>query len=295
MIMTSAEANYRVAAALLQAEGPRTLAEVVEASGVPRAACLSALDDLVEAGDVQSGELTPGEPGPQYAWGTLPEDDMSRRVPPGLNSELVRRFNHFVINDYTPPKDKKLLVVFQCSVRRPFSTSPSQASMRRAVQMATGYDPAPRNQFAECPVHVVVLASLIGPVPYDLEEVYPATVSFGGVGHFSGRDYKTVLPILAERMAAYIAANRRQYEHIATFTSGRYGEIMADAADIAGVDIAIFPDPAGPRVIRMGDSRPRAYWQKYWIQLCLALASQLGPIAQRVTRRRLADHDVQYE
>ncbi|MHC4984729.1 MAG: DUF5591 domain-containing protein [Planctomycetota bacterium] len=293
--MTSAEAHYRVAAGLLRSDRPLTLAEVVEETGVRRAACLSALDDLEEAGDIRSGELVKGEPGPQYAWGELPKDDTSRRVPPGLNSELVRRFNDFVVNGYKPPAGKKHLVFFQCSVRRPFSTSPSQASMRRAVAMATGYDPAPRNDFDKCPVHVVVLGSLIGPVPYDLEEVYPATVSFGGVGHFSDSDYAIVRPILAERMAAYIKKNKRRYATYATFTSGRYGEVMAAAAEIAGVEMAIFPDPFGPKVIRMGDSRPRAYWQKYWIQLCLHLAEQLGPTAKRITRRRLADHNVEYE
>jgi len=293
--MTSTEASYRVAAGLLRSDRPLTLAEVVETTGVRRATCLSALDALEEAGDFRCGELIPGEPGPQYAWRELPPEDSSRRIPPGLNSELVKRFNHFVVNDYKPPAGKKHLVFFQCSVRRPFSTSPSQASMRRAVQMATGYDPSPRNDFDKCPVHVVVLASLVGPVPYDLEELYPATVSFAGVGHFSDSDYALVRPILAERMAAYIKKNKRRYKTYATFTSGRYGEVMADAAEIAGVDMAIFPDPAGPRVIRMGDSKPRAYWQKYWIQLCLELADQLGPTATKATLRRLADHNVVHE
>jgi len=264
-----------------------TLAEVVEATGVRRAACLSALDALEEAGDIRVGELIKGEPGPQYAWGKLPKEDSSRRIPPGLNSELVKRFNQFVVNDYKPPAGKKHLVFFQCSVRRPFSTSPSQASMRRAVQMATGFDPAPRNDFAQCPVHVVVLGRLIGPVPYDLEEVYPATVSFGGVGHFSPHDYAILRPILAERMAAYIKKNKRRYKSYATFTSGRYGEVMADAAEIAGVEMAIFPDPHGLRVIRMGESRPRQYWQKYWIQFCLELANQLGPGAKKAALKRL--------
>jgi len=279
----------------LRPDRPLTLAEVVEETGVRRAAVMAALDSLDEAGDIRVGDLVTGEPGPQYAWAELPKEDSSRRVPPGLNSELVRRFNDFVVNQYRPPKDKKHLVFFQCSVRRPFSTSPSQASMRRAVQMATGYDPAPRNDFAKCPVHVVVLASLVGPVPYDLEELYPATVSFGGVGHFGNSDYAKVRPILAERMAAYIKANKRRYKNYATFTSGRYGQVMADAAELVGVDMAIFPDPKGPKVVRMGDSRPRAYWQKYWIQLCLEIANWLGPAGKRAAVRRLENHDVQYQ
>ena len=73
--MTLAEAHYRVAAGLLRSDRPLTLAEVVEATGVRRAACLSALDALEEAADVRCGELIEGDPGPQYAWGELPADD----------------------------------------------------------------------------------------------------------------------------------------------------------------------------------------------------------------------------
>lgn len=293
--MTPAEAQYRVAAALLRAQAPMTLAEAVKAAGVSRAAGVAALDDLAEAGDVTVGELVKGAPWPQYAWGKLATDDSSRRVPPGLNSELVRRFNDFVIHDYTPPAGKKFLVFFQCSVRRPFSTSPSQASMRRAVRMATGYDPAPRKDFAKCPVHVVVLASLIGPVPYDLEEAYPATVSFGGVGHFSQQDYAVVRPILAQRVTDYITANRRQYEQIATFTSGRYGQVMTDAAEIAGVDVAVLPKTTGTKIISCSGSKPRAYWQKYWIQLYQEIVGWLGPAARRQAEARLAEGDVRSE
>ncbi|MHC4562197.1 MAG: hypothetical protein ACYS8X_05420, partial [Planctomycetota bacterium] len=108
-----------------------------------------------------------------------------------------------------------------------------------------------------------VLASLIGPVPYDLEEVYPATVSAGGVKDFGQDDYALVRPILADRMAAYISANRDHYERYATFTDSRYGQVMADAAELAGVEMAIFPDRRGTRIARFGDSRPRQYWQKY--------------------------------
>ena len=79
--MTSAEANYRVAAGLLPSHRPLTLAQVVEASGVSRAAAMAALDGLVEAGDVAAAELGKGEPGPQYPWAALPDDDSSRRAP----------------------------------------------------------------------------------------------------------------------------------------------------------------------------------------------------------------------
>ena len=50
--------------------------------------------------------------------------------------------------------------------------------MRKAIETATGYNP--RKHFEKCPVHVVVLASKIGPVLYELENVYPANVKGGG-------------------------------------------------------------------------------------------------------------------
>ncbi len=105
--MTPAEMHSRVSAALLRANEPMTLAEVVEQSGVARPAVMAALDKLEEAGDVASGEFISGAPGPQYAWASLPADDSSRRSPPGLNSQLVGQFNRFVVEDYTPPSANK--------------------------------------------------------------------------------------------------------------------------------------------------------------------------------------------
>ena len=59
--------------------------------------------------------------------------------------------------------------------------------MRRAIGVATGYDPA--HDFVRCPVHVVVMASYVGPVPYELQDVYPANVRAGGVKHMGEEEY----------------------------------------------------------------------------------------------------------
>ena len=160
------------------------------------------------------------------------------------------------------------------------------------VAVATGY--WPRKQFESCPVHVVVLASRIGPVPYELEDVYPANIGGGGVKHFRPEHYDRVRPILAERMARYITAHRSCYDHIATFTSGRYGEVMADARKIAGADFPIFPDADGSEIIRMGESKPRTYWQKYWIQLYREIVSWLTPAQRKQAQARLKKLKVEY-
>ena len=209
-----------------------------------------------------------------------------------IDCEPVRAFHGFLINEYTPPADKRMLVFFQCSVRRPFSTSPSHGSMRRAVAVATGSDPGPERQ--RCPVHVVVLASRVGPVPYELEDVYPANVSSGGVKHFSNAHYEQVKPILAQRMAEYMRTHGRHYRRMAAFAEGRYGEVLTEAARIAGVDLPIFPDPAGVKVTIMGKSKPRTYWTKYWIQLYLEIVSWLEPAAAARAEMRLKERGVRY-
>lgn len=266
------------------------------------------LAELVGQHQVVEGALVADLPAPQVCWAARWQERAGRRAAESrrglheavdaherklaIDSEAVLAFHDFIIHRYTPPKDKRLLVFFQCSVRRPFSKSPSHGSQRRAVRVATGCDPA--GDFEACPVHVVVLASRIGPVPYELEDVYPANVGGGGVKHFSDQHYEYVRPFLARRMAEYITAHRGSYDHVATFTSGRYGDVMRAARQIAGVEFPIFPDPAGPAVVRMGGSKPRTYWAKYWIQLYFEIVSWLPPAQRKQAAARLRKLDVEY-
>jgi hypothetical protein len=172
--------------------------------------------------------------------------------------------------------------------------------MRRAIAVATRYDPSPSRDFERCPVHVVVLASKIGPVPYELEDIYPANVSGGGVKHFDKKYYERVKPILADRMAQYVIAHRDNYDHIATFTEGRYGEVMKEArkivVDSLGEDyhFPVLPILDGAQVIRRGKSFPRKYWERYWIQLYLEILSWLDPIMQTQAEGRLEKMKVKY-
>jgi len=290
-------ARYLVSAALLGATAPLTLAELVTAGCGPRPAVMNALWDLAEEGLALEGSFADG-PGPQYVWaarwrggGLAPAvEDPGRDL--SVESDVVREFNDFVLRGYRPPADKRLLAVFPCSVRRPFSKSPSHASMRRAVAMATGRDPA--REFASCPVHVVVLASRIGPVPYELEDFWPANVRGGGVKHFREDLYAEVRPILVERMAAYLATHGPRYRRAAAFGGSRYGVVVAEAASRAGGALPIFPDRGGPRVERIGGRVPRNYWQRYWIQLALEIIRWLTPEEGEAARERLRAHGVEY-
>ena len=307
--MNRGELRHRLISALLQAEEPldrRELAAACQADGVAEFATV--LQELVEEGTVAAGGLVPGRPGPQYRWAARWAEDVgpgraeSRRslrdvvaAQPqelAIDSAAVRAFHEYIIREYGPPRDKRFLVFFQCSVRRPFSKSPSHASMRRAVAVATGHDPA--RDFERCPVHVVVLASHIGPVPYELEDLYPANVRGGGVKHFQPDHFARVKPVLAARLAEYLAAHGHRYRRMAAFTEGRYAEVMAATQAAAGVDFPVFPQANGPRVVDMAGSRPRTYWAKYWIQLYLEMLTWLTPAAREHAEARLRELEVTF-
>jgi hypothetical protein len=318
--MDPKEVRYVIISTLLQAGEPMDLDELLDQSGITAKEASPILKDLVSKNLVVEGELIPGKPMPQYCWEARWTKEAERRtteskqklksvIEPAekvrereldIDSESVLAFYDYVINEYKPPKDKKFLVFLQCSVRRPFSSSPSHGSMRRAISVATGYDPSPSKDFKSCPVHVVVLASKIGPVPYELEDIYPANVRGGGVKHFDSKYYERVKPILAERMAQYVITHKENYEHIATFTESRYGEVMEEAREIlvdcCGPDLyfPVLPVLDGAQILRMGKSMPRTYWEKYWIQLYLEIVSWLEEDLQKQAEERLNRMDVRY-
>jgi len=312
--MKRSEQRHRVVSALLQADGPLTLEELAAACGSEQRDLAAVLKELVDQRQVAQGRLVGDKPPPQYRWAARWDEEVRQREaraqrtlkrlvaqgqtaspdhPPAIDSKPVLTFYEFVLDQYTPPADKRWLVFFQCSVRRPFDTSPSHGAMRRAIAAATGFDPSPRREMPQCPVHVVVLASTIGPVPYDLQDIYPANIRGGGVKHFPRDYYEQVRPILAGRMAGYLIAHGRQYEHVAAFAEGRYAQVLADARMAAGSDFPIFPDTTGPQVTNILKGRP--YWEKYWIQLYLEIVRWLTPAQRKDAAARLKRTGVTYE
>ncbi len=304
--MNQNEIRYKIISRLLQSNEPLTQERLVALCEMEEADIMPMLKSLINEGLILAldGQET------QYVWAsrwkqkeqTIIErsrQELQSRITKDkqkadidINSEPVITFNNFVINEYKPPKDKRFLVFLQCSVRRPFSSSPSHASMKRAIYIATGYDP--KKDFERCPVHAVVMASKIGPVPYDLEDVYPANVSSGGVKHFEKKYYERIKPILAERIARYITTHGKCYHHITAFADGRYGEVMDEAREIAHADFTIFPIMGTNEVLRMGKSIPHKYWEKYWIQLCLEIMQWLEPEQRLEAELRLEEMGVIY-
>ena len=316
------ELRYRIISTLLQADGPLTLPALEaacqsESDAPDEATLVDVLKELVDNAQVVQGGLLPNHAVPQYAWRARWESEAQSRasgvqqdlrhaldrapeVPPvelDVDSQPSLAFYRYVLGpEYDPPQNKRYLVFLQCSVRRPFSTAPSHAPLRRAIRAATGYDP---RKDPACPVHVVVLASKIGPVPYELEDLYPANVRGEGVKRFDRETYEKVRPTLADRMAHYILTYGQHYEQITSFTQGRYAEVLEQARDIAvkqgGSTFNILPQAGGPVVTRMNQSRPHQYWARYWIQLYLETKNWLDAEQQQQAQARLQKLEVEYQ
>ena len=311
--MKPTELRHRLTTQLLQATEPLTLEELAAAAELPTSEAESALSALVDEGLVIAGQLLPGGTSPLFRWAARwreeagqrargPRGDLAARLAEleqrfggrfDIMDEPAATFHDYVIREDTPPPDKRWLVFAQCSVRRPFSASPSHASIRRAIATSSGFDPG--TDMARCPVHVVVLASRIGPVPYDLQELYPASVRSGGVKDFDDATYGRYFPVLADRLAEYLEGHGGRYEHVAGFGDGRYGQVLRAARDRAGVEFPVLPRPHGPRLTRVGPSTPRNYWERQWIQLYLTLVDWLDEPARAQAQARLRDLDVEVE
>jgi hypothetical protein len=274
----------RIVTALLLARGPTTLAELAAAADCDAALAQETVDELRADGLVvvdddaicwRAYTLTTREEIAASSYDLRPHD------------EPVAILQEYLATEYTPPPHARYLAVYQCSARRPFSSSPSHGSINHAIVAATGYHP--KRHAAKCPVHVVVLAAKGGPIPYDLEGVFPACIRAEGLGQFSPEEYEEARATLAQYVARYLKAHAGHYDGIATFTSGRWADVMEAARSMSDLDFPVLPRSDGPSLTRVGDTVPHTYWQKRWIQLALAIMGMMPEDERHAAEARLRD------
>ncbi len=86
--------------------------------------------------------------------------------PESYNSPAVRRFRENVVNRYTPPRGKQIIILLPCSARKPYSDSKSHRRFTEVISTALG---SVQPKVAEA-----VLTSPLGLVPRELERIFPA-------------------------------------------------------------------------------------------------------------------------
>ena len=121
------------------------------------------------------------------------------------------------------PKKKKILLFVQCSKQKPYSDSLSHGYIRRAISQVTGYDPY---DFPEKnPIQIVVISSLVGPVPSQFEtDPIPSNYDLS-VNKISNQEFEIIKPILVERIIKFIKKFKKNYENIVFFVKNNYREL----------------------------------------------------------------------
>ncbi|MGD0057263.1 MAG: DUF5591 domain-containing protein [Methanomassiliicoccales archaeon] len=105
----------------------------------------------------------------------------------------VWRFRRRILERYTPPAHKKVLLLIPCSAKKPYSTSKSHRLLSQTIK-------AVRNNAI---VHEVVVTSPLGIVPRELELVYPAAqYDIPVTGHWD-RDEVAIVQEMVSKIAAF--------------------------------------------------------------------------------------------
>jgi len=137
------------------------------------------------------------------------------------------------------PIQKKILLFVQCSKIKPYSNSPSHKYIRKAITELTGFDPY---DFPEKnPIQIIVISSLIGPVPYENESDYIPSHYNLSVNKLSKVQFKEIEPILIERISNFLSKISDNYDEIIFFVKNNYRIICEKVKKNTNINFMILP------------------------------------------------------
>lgn len=154
-----------------------------------------------------------------------------------LSREIQNYYNKILKN--FKPRKKKILLFVQCSKTKPYSSSLSHKYIRKAILDITGYDPYENPN--ETPFEIIVISSLIGPVPYKFEKDYLPTHYNLSVNKVSLRHFTEIKPILVDRISKFIFKVKDYYEKIIFFVKNNYRSICEEVCMSYNIDALILP------------------------------------------------------
>jgi archaeosine synthase len=144
----------------------------------------------------------------------------------------IRRFAERVIHRYHPPRTD-VAVLLPCSARKPYSLSRSHHLLRGAI-CGRG--------------HEVILTSPLGPVPRDLELVYPAAhYDIPVTGYWDREERGVIGGLLAEYLTSH------GYQRVIAHLDGGAGEVAEEVAATTGIptEFTVGGDPLSRHSLAM--------------------------------------------
>ncbi len=133
----------------------------------------------------------------------------------------VRRFANRVLERYTPPT-RRILLILPCASKKPYSISRTHRKFISAIADYRGH------------VHELILTSPLGVVPRELELVYPAAFyDIPVTGYWDAEERAWV----ASCLSAYLDRNIDSYDVIVAHLRAAYREICESVAEEKGIEM----------------------------------------------------------
>lgn len=154
-----------------------------------------------------------------------------------VNDSEVKEYFQFILENYEPKK--KILLLVQCSKIKPYSESISHSYIRKAISELTGYDP--KDNPEKNPLEIIVISSLIGPVPYEFEKDYIPTHYNLSVNKINNSQFEEIKPILVQRLFKFLVKVRESYDHIIFFVKNKYRILAQEVIKKSKMQIPILP------------------------------------------------------
>ena len=155
-----------------------------------------------------------------------------------VEKKEIHDYFESVLNHFQPIK-KKILLFVQCSKIKPYSNSPSHKYIRKAITELTGFDPY---DFPEKnPIQIIVISSLIGPVPYENESDYIPSHYNLSVNKITKAQFKEIEPVLIDRISNFLLEIKDNYDKIIFFVKNNYKIICEKVGEYTNTDFIILP------------------------------------------------------
>ncbi len=147
--------------------------------------------------------------------------------PPFYLPEFEKSYRYIIDEYEVPPRD--IAIFMPCSVRKPYSSSPSHQLIRMIISQV----------FLPAQYHIVIFGTC-GIVPAELEEMYPYAHYKYMLGKCKDNTIREdFLRIETERVAGYLDKTRSVYKYRIGYCLGIFREALIRGSKKAGVPIDI--------------------------------------------------------
>ncbi len=139
--------------------------------------------------------------------------------PESYDSPLVKRFRDRLVERYTPPPNKSIVLLLPCSARKPYSDSRSHRRFIETIESSVG---SGRRGIAE-----TIITSPLGIIPRELERIYPvANYDLPVTGDWDAEEIQIASDALVSHMKKYPSS-----VVVVAHVTGGYAEVVRAAED----------------------------------------------------------------